>query len=417
MSDPSPSSRLALGLVTIACLTCAGTVALLVASSRIGEQKASTFGQAYRAFEQSWGGEQTFEPPELLLEWMETVSEYDHVRAAVISKQQLRTVPLYPSTIRLELDLGYAERSDGWLRFKTYESFARDTYTVVNDSRKSGPVKLRFFRPAAATLMYDFTFQVEGEEGHRAMGLDDWIELVPELAPGASVTFHLGYRTKGVDTYRYRLSALSRRITDRLEATLRVDTARFRLLTLGLPHQREEAEDVVTLRFDMKAFSTSQDLGVVFDTAAVPLEQVEKLVTFGPVALFLFLVAIFAQARVRGIGLNALHLMGLAMVHGFYFAFVSYLIRFFGLAGTFGIAFTLAGAMAVSFATSVLGRRFSLRVVIPYFVALTLGHSIIFLTPVIQGLGLLLLIFGVFASLMPKLARVSLTEETGGGES
>jgi hypothetical protein len=70
----STSGRVFGILVWLGGISVTGSIVLMIAASRIGEHKSSTYGNAYRQFQDSWGGEIEILPPEFFLKF--TVLEY-----------------------------------------------------------------------------------------------------------------------------------------------------------------------------------------------------------------------------------------------------------------------------------------------------------------------------------------------------
>ncbi len=60
----------------------------------------------------------------------------------------------------------------------------------------------------------------------------------------------------------------------------------------------------------------------------------------------------------------------------FYFLFVAYLIRFFGIIPTFAISIAMTAAMFVLYAPNVFGRQFAFRFVGTYLFLLTVVFSL-----------------------------------------
>jgi hypothetical protein len=110
-------------------------------------------------------------------------------------------------------------------------------------------------------------------------------------------------------------------------------------------------------------------------------------------------------SQIFDVRFNAFHFLFLGMIDVFYYLFVAYLIRFFGIILTFGISVVLTTVMFLLYAPNVFGRWFAFRVAGVYLFLLTVVFSLIFLMPIFQGLLFVVLIFVIFMSLMIFVGR------------
>jgi hypothetical protein len=98
------------------------------------------------------------------------------------------------------------------------------------------------------------------------------------------------------------------------------------------------------------------------------------------------------------------------MIDVFYYLFVAYLIRFFGIIPTFAMSIVLTAVMFLVYCPNVLGWRFAGRVAGVYLFLLTVIFSLIFLMPIFRGLMFVILIFLVFMSIMIFVSRSDISK-------
>jgi hypothetical protein len=220
----------------------------------------------------------------------------------------------------------------------------------------------------------------------------------------------VSYATKGMDLFKYNLSAYEKQVIGRLEAQIQLNTKDFQIYRFGLPHTLEATPEGATLRFAMNDFSTTQDLGIAFTSRQMYLDHIQNLMRYSPVSLLLYLVVILVFTQVRGVRFNPLHYLFLAAIDVFYFLFVAYLIRFLNLGLTFALAIGLTAAMFLAYAPNVVGWRFATRVMGPYLFVLTVVFSLIFVMPIFRGLLFVTLVFLVFLSVMVVVSRSNISE-------
>ena len=398
-------------LVWLGGLAVAGAIILTITASRVGEHKSSTYGRAYAEFQSSWGGEIGIVPPEFSLQRTWSVREYNSVSKEYEIVQKTEQIPLIPRSIGIRSTVDYGEQSIGLLKFNAFEVSNTDAYVVANKTGYTGELMLNLTTPENANLLHDFTVNVAGDGGavlRPVMGRS--FVALSEWPAGAEAEITVTYATKGMDTLKYNLSAYQSHVVESLEALLSINTRSFAIYRFGLPHQTDVTPEGASVRFEVKDFSTSQDLGITFDSKQMYLDQIQSLMAYSPLSLLLYILAIFIYTQIHAVRFNALHYIFIAAINVFYFLFVSYLIRFFGVGLSFAISTVLTAAMFLAYCPSVLGWRFASRVAAGYLFALTVVFSLIFLMPIFRGILFVALVFLVFMSIMIPVGRSDISK-------
>ncbi len=406
------SARIFGMLIWLGGLAVAGSVILALTTARVGEQKSSTYGYAYTLFQQGWGGEIGIVPPTFSLQrnYVEQQFNKDSEQYEEVKKSERFT--LVPQSITIDTDLNYAEKVWDLLTFNAFEVHNMETYAIVNTSEYTGEFQVKVTKPENANILYDYTITIPSK-GNLVVRpvMDGSVVLLPEMKSGEQVDVIINYSTKGMDIYKYNLSAYQNNVIQGLEATIKLNTDEYNIYREGLPHTEDLASDgSSTLRFTVKDFSTTQDMGVAFLEKQMYLDRVQSLMRYSPVSLALLLVVVFLFSQIFAVKFNALHYLFLGMIDVFYFLFVAYLIRFFGILPTFGISIVLTAAMFFMYAPNVFGKRFAYRVVGVYLGLLTVIFSVIFLMPIFQGLLFVVLIFVIFMSVMVFVGRSDISK-------
>jgi len=397
-------------VVWLGALAIAGFVILSLAAARVGEQRSSTYGQAYAEFQNSWGGEIGIVPPAFAVERTYTARRYNEAAKQYELEERTEQIPVIPHAIAIDNKLDYGERQLSLLTFNSFEARCQETYRIQNRTGYSGKLMLSVTRPEQANLLYDYQVRVMGLDGALTPVIGQSLALLPKWGPGDEAEVMVTYATKGMGLFKYNLSAYERQVIGRLEAQIELNTKDFQVYRFGLPHTVENTAQGVTLRFAMNDFATTQDLGIAFTSRQMYLDHIQNLMRYSPVSLLLFLVVILVFSQVRGVRFNPLHYLFLAAIDIFYFLFVAYLIRFLSLGLTFALAIGLTAAMFLAYAPNVVGWRFASRVLGPYLFVLTVVFSVIFVLPIFRGLLFVTLVFLVFLSVMVAVSRSNISE-------
>lgn len=398
-------------LVWLGGLAVAGSAILALTASRVGEHKSSTYGNAYTQFQNSWGGEISIMPPQFGLQRTYTVSEYNKDSKQYEDVEKTEGIPLIPKSIKIDSTVNYGEQERDLLIFNAFEAQNTETYVIANTTDYSGELQVKVAKPENANLMYDYRIMLpaEGDLVIRPT-MEKPILLLPALAKGEQVEIIITYTTKGMDIFKYNLSAFQGSVIEGLQANIKLNTKEFEVYRFGLPHTTDITPTGATIQFDVNDFSTTQDMGITFISKQRYLDQIQSLMNYSPISLVLFLVVIFFFSQIYAIKFNAFHYLFLAMINVFYFLFVAYLVRFFGIVPTFGISIVLTAAMFLLYCPNVFGWRFASRVAGVYLFLLTVVFSLIFMMPIFRGLLFVILIFLVFMSLMSFVSRSDISK-------
>jgi len=393
-------------LVWLGGLAIAGSVILTIAASRVGEHKSSTYGRAYAQFQDSWGGEIGIVPPRFALERTYAVRQYNSTSKQYEMQVRTEEFPLIPHSIVIDSTVDYGEQERGLLRFNAFEASSVETYVIPNETEYAGKLLVHLANPENANLMYDFSVTLP-EQGGKVLRplMGDSILVVPEFGSGEQTKVIIAYATKGMDVYKYNLSAYQRNVIESLKARIALNTHDFQIYRFGLPHDIDLTPTGANIRFEIRDFSTTQDLGIAFDSRQAYLDQIQSLMSYSPISLLLYLGAVFLFSQIEALRFNVFHYLFIAAINVFYFLFVAYLIRFFGVGVIFGISIALTAAMFLVYCPNVLGWRFAGRIAGPYLFALTVIFSLVFMMPIFRGILFVTLVFLIFMSIMISVSR------------
>lgn len=399
-------------LVWLGGLAVAGSIILALTAARVGEHKSSTYGYAYNLFQEGWGGEIGIVPPEFALQRNYTESQFNKDAGKYEEIKKTERFNLVPQSINIDTQLDYEEKIRSLLTFNAFEVHNEETHILINTADYAGELQVKITKPENANLLYDYTITIPSKGNlviRPVMGQS--VILLPSFDIGEQVEVIITYSTKGMDIYKYNLSAYQNNVVQRLDAKLELNTQDYNIYREGLPHTEDFASDgSATLQFSVNDFSTTQDMGVAFLEKQMYLDQIQRLMSYSPMSLALFLLVVFIFSQIFAVKFNAFHYLFLGMIDVFYYLFVAYLIRFFGIIPTFGISIVLTAAMFFLYAPNVFGKWFAFRVVGVYLALLTVVFSLIFLVPIFQGILFVVLIFVIFMSIMVFVGRSDISK-------
>jgi len=407
----SASARVFAMLVWLGGLAVAGSIVLELTAARVGEQRSSTYGNAYAAFRDGWGGEIGIVPPEFTLQRNYTESQFNKDADQYEEVPKTERYKLVPQSISIDSNIVYGEKIRSLLAFNAFEAHNEETYVILNNTEYPGELQVKVTKPENANFLYDYTISIPSK-GNLAVRptMDTSNVLLPVLDKGEQVEIVFTYSTKGMDLFKYNLSNYQDEVIHGLTAEFKLNTPEYAIYREGLPHVEEKTANGSVIRFSVNDFSTTQDMGVAFLEKQMYLDQIQSLMTYSPMSLILFLTVIFFFSQIYAVRFNAFHYLFLAMIDVFYYLFVAYLIRFFGIIPTFGISIALTAAMFFLYCPNVFGHWFAFRVAGVYLFLLTVVFSLIFLMPIFRGLLFVVLIFLIFMSIMIFVSRSDISK-------
>ncbi|NUM78551.1 hypothetical protein HUU40_29675 [candidate division KSB1 bacterium] len=398
-------------LVWMGGIAVTGAIALMIAASRIGEHKSSTYGYAYHQFQKSWGGEIEILPPEFFLERNFAATVFDSVTKKDKLITRTERVALIPEAIKIDSRVHYDEKNIGFLKFNAFNTVCVETYKLRNQTGYSGKLLIDLKTARNANIMYDYEISLpQYEMAEYQPQMNKSLLLLPEFKIQQELDVVVTYSTKGMDVFKYNLSEYRNYVINELHANFDLNTRDFEVYRFGIPHEIESTAKGARIKFRVDDFATTQDLGVVFESRQIYLDQVQDMVSYAPLSLALFMLVVFVFSQIRAVRFHSFHYLFLASIHVFYFLFVAYLTRFFDIRTTLGIAVVLTAMMFLCYCPRVLGWRFAGRVAGPYLFLLTIVYSTIFLLPIFRGLSFVLLLFLIFMSLMIAISRSNISE-------
>ncbi len=405
------SARVFAMLVWLGALAVAGSIVLALTAAHVGEHRSSTYGQAYVQFQDSWGGEIGIIPPEFTLQrtYTETVYNKDSKQYEEVQKTERFT--LVPKSIDIASQILYGEQERDLLPFNAFEAENTETYVLTNDTPYAGELFVKVTKPENANLLYDYTIGIPSA-GNRVVRpvMEKPVSILPALEKGEQINIVITYSTKGMDVFKYNLSAYQNNVIQGLKADVKLNTKDFEIYRFGLPHETSFTPDGAEIQFSVDDFSTTQDLGITFLSKQRYLDQIQSLMAYSPISLILFLTVIFFFSQIYAVRFNAFHYLFLGMIDVFYFLFVSYLVRFIGILPTFLISIALTAIMFFMYVPNVFGWRFAMRIAGVYLFLLTVVLSLIFMMPIFRGLLFVILIFLIFMSIMIFVSRSDISK-------
>ncbi len=252
------------------------------------------------------------------------------------------------NTVTVDLHADY--RKKGLIWYPTYTCGFEGAYTVTNEEAAAQKVRIRFNFPAKGATYDAFAMFIDDKKILSPINTNEGAGELIELAPGASATFKVAYRTRGTREWRYTMDAKLGRVQN---LDLTVNTS-FRNVDYPegclSPMSAEAVPEGMKLTWHAADLITKEGIGVVIPERLNPGPLTSRITYFAPVCLLFFFVLVATINILYKVNIHPMHYLFVAA--GF-FAFHLLLAYMAGIVNIH-LAFAISSAVSVVLVTSYL---------------------------------------------------------------
>ncbi len=298
----------------------------------------------------------------------EEESIVDGKKVTVIKKTtETYSVPLTASDIAVKLALDY--RQKGLLWYSTYVTDFTASYRFRLDGREPRTVYVAFPFPAQAANYDDFRFVLRGGAWANKPETRNG-QMIGAIAavPGQDIVVDVGYRTQGLDQWRYLFTghegenATNPGVTEVRDFRLVMETD-FRDIDFPddsiAPSSKERTHGGWRLTWKYKNLIAGVNIGMLMPQKLQPGPLAGQISFFAPVSLFFFTVVLLALSLVRRIELHPMHFFFLSAAFFAFHLLLAYLVDHVSIHTAFVIASAVSIGLVVSYLRTVVGPRFA----------------------------------------------------------
>jgi hypothetical protein len=313
-----------------------------------------------------WGRPQQQQAPSLRFRWRtEEVREETQtqdgktkvVRTRAMVEHE-KPVSAASSSVAAALDLD--PRLKGLIWYALYDVRFDGRYRYVHDEAEHGALAIEFRFPDAAGIYDDFTLVVNGVERPEARRPSEGaVRLEVPVAPGDTVEYAVGYRSRGLDAWVYQPGEGAASLRDfTMAITTDFDAIDFAPSTMS-PSAKARVGDGWRLDWRFRQVVTGQGIGLSMPTRIQPGELASALSFSAPISLFFFFLVVFVLATLRGLEIHPVNYLFLG---GAFFAFhllFAYLVDHLAVVPAFAVASVVSIALVTSYLRLVVSSRFA----------------------------------------------------------
>jgi len=307
-----------------------------------------------------WGAPHEQTPPTAAYE--ETVTtkaeSLEDGKKIVRSVKQDVTVPLPLERSRVNVGLDLEHRQKGLLWYSTYKVDFAGAYTFRNTSLQEEVVVLTLNFPATRALYDDIVFVVDGQP-QDIQSHNSGVTAAVRVPAGKTAELQVGYRSQGLDSWRYSFGADVARVRDfHLQMTTNFKDIDFPENTLS-PSEKQETPGGWRLDWGYKNLLSGFQIGMKMPSKLQPGPLAGKISYFAPVSLLFFFFILFILTTLRNIELHPMNYFFLAAAFFSFHLLLAYLVDHISIHVAFVLCSLVSIFLVVSYLRLVVGMRFA----------------------------------------------------------
>jgi hypothetical protein len=317
---------------------------------------------------QLWGGQHRQVAPAVWVErWREVtekepagVSEGKQIYKEV-KKNVLDRDPLRLTQSRVKVDLHLTHRQKGLLWYDTYDVQFSGHFLARNPDTVERSIAVELLFPSAEAIYDEFVFRVNGQAAPPAEDLTKGLKTHVAVPPGGEVTIDVGYKSRGLDDWRYAFVANGVGEISDFELVATTDFLKVDFPPGSMsPSAKRPLNDGWVLEWKFGSLVTGQHIGIDLPNRINPGPLAARLTAFAPVSLLFFLTVMVILGVLSG---QNLHPVNYGFLSAAFFAFhllLAYLVDHISIHTAFLAASLVSVFLVVSYLRVVVGTRFAI---------------------------------------------------------
>lgn len=312
-----------------------------------------------------WGAPQTQTPPVAFFKRTvprkEETTENGKKVVKTIQEEVITQLPLEGSAIDVGLDLEH--RQKGLLWYSTYKVGFAGVYRFRNSSDKEETVIFELKFPESQAIYDDLNFVVNdvpvaiSNQHSTARG-------AVTIPPGGDAKLNVGYRSQGLNEWRYAFGVQDLDVTQVKDFNLRMKT-NFKEIDFPenslSPSTKTETSNGWELTWSFRNLMSGYQIAMVMPEKLQPGPLAGRISFFAPVSLFFFFFLMLIITTMRGIDLHPMNYFFLAAAFFSFHLLLAYLVDHVSIHLAFVISSAVSIFLVVSYLRLVIGFYFASR--------------------------------------------------------
>jgi inner membrane protein involved in colicin E2 resistance len=347
-------------ILALAFIFVCTTIAWMILAATISSRTYGSNEQLQGRVASTWGTSQQQSPPTAAYSQsdVENSTTVENGKVVVHTQTVHRQVFLPVEASRIQVNFHLTPRQKGLLWYSTYAVDFSGDYSFRNDTAEAQTVDFRLKFPAQKAI-YD-GLQMKVNEQTVALITDDQGTVgQATVGPGQNASLHVGYRSQGLDCWRYELGdgvAQARDFMLTMQTNFRdIDFADDTLS----PTSKQLISGGWQLTWQYSNLVSGFQIGMTMPTKLQPGPLAGEISYAAPVSLFFFFFLMFIITTLRGIDLHPMNYFFLAAAFFAFHLLLAYLVDHISIHAAMALASVVSVTLVVTYLRLVVGLRFA----------------------------------------------------------
>lgn len=339
------------------------TIAWAILGASIFQRTYSLDSSLENQVAATWGAPQTQTPP--VASYQKTtfkqVEVMENNRKIFRQEPETQTITLPLESSRINVDLNLSHRQKGLLWYSTYKVAFTGLYTFRNNGAEPNQINFSFNFPASQAIYDDLVVTADDQPLALTNSQNTVSASIARLAPNQTVTLKVGYKSQGLNEWRYNFGSEVSQVRDfALEMTTNFKDIDFPANTLS-PSEKQPGAGGWKLNWNYKNLVSGYQIGMTMPEKLQPGPLAGRISLFAPVSLFFFFFLMFIITTMRGIELHPMNYFFLAAAFFAFHLLLAYLVDHISIHIAFAISSLVSIFLVTSYLRLVVGTRFAMR--------------------------------------------------------
>lgn len=336
------------------------TIAWMILGTTIFSRTYGSNEQLQGRVASTWGTSQQQSPPSAgyFQDHVENSTMVENGKVVVRTQTVHQQFFLAVEASRIHVNFHLNPRQKGLLWYSTYAVDFSGDYTFRNDTPEAQTVDFRLKFPAQKAIYDGLEMKVNGQTV--ALVTDDSGTVgQATLKPGETASLNVGYRSQGLDSWRYELGdgvAQARDFMLTMQTNFRdIDFADDTLS----PTAKELIPGGWQLTWQYSNLVSGFQIGMTMPTKLQPGPLAGEISYAAPVSLFFFFFLMFIITTMRGIDLHPMNYFFLATAFFAFHLLLAYSVDHISIHAAMVLSSVVSVGLVVSYLRLVVGLRFA----------------------------------------------------------
>jgi inner membrane protein involved in colicin E2 resistance len=347
-------------ILALAFIFVCTTIAWMILGTTIFSRTYGSNEQLQGRVASTWGTSQQQSPPSAgyFQDHVENSTMVENGKVVVRTQTVHQQFFLAVEASRIHVNFHLNPRQKGLLWYSTYAVDFSGDYTFRNDTPEAQTVDFRLKFPAQKAIYDGLEMKVNGQTV--ALVTDDSGTVgQATLKPGETASLNVGYRSQGLDSWRYELGdgvAQARDFMLTMQTNFRdIDFADDTLS----PTAKELIPGGWQLTWQYSNLVSGFQIGMTMPTKLQPGPLAGEISYAAPVSLFFFFFLMFIITTMRGIDLHPMNYFFLATAFFAFHLLLAYSVDHISIHAAMVLSSVVSVGLVVSYLRLVVGLRFA----------------------------------------------------------